>query len=245
MWSSPIVFRRADKKDHKLCDDAKAWAAEARRRVQLFKDAGWASDGDRVKILGEDINGKTNGLRAILVKIEETFDTICGVTDGSFVARLLAPRPATDDAEEEELTKNNSSVILHLSLKIAGAIKARYLLCGDAEVAIWEKIWKHHKNTPERLQYDVLIAPHHCSWHSLSWDSWSDFGESARLSADARKALGSRSRARSSSPAARRSRTIRTIRPCIRAKRDTSRSCAAWAGNSSAWATVPKPSRWS
>jgi beta-lactamase superfamily II metal-dependent hydrolase len=69
MWSSPIVFRRADKKDHKLCDDAKAWAAEARRRVQLFKDAGWASDGDRVKILGEDINGKTNGLRAILVKI--------------------------------------------------------------------------------------------------------------------------------------------------------------------------------
>jgi len=126
MWSSPIVFRRADKKDHKLCDDAKAWAAEARRRVQLFKDAGWASDGDRVKILGEDINGKTNGLRAILVKIEETFDTICGVTDGSFVARLLAPRPATDDAEEEELTKNNSSVILHLSLKIAGAIKARY-----------------------------------------------------------------------------------------------------------------------
>jgi hypothetical protein len=71
---------------------------------------------------------KTNGLRAILVKIEETFDTICGVTDGSFVARLLAPRPATDDAEEEELTKNNSSVILHLSLKIAGEIKARYLL---------------------------------------------------------------------------------------------------------------------
>jgi hypothetical protein len=34
--------------DHKICDDAKAWASEARRRVQLFKDAGWASDGDRV-----------------------------------------------------------------------------------------------------------------------------------------------------------------------------------------------------
>jgi hypothetical protein len=49
MWSSPIVFRRADKKNHKLCDDAKAWAKEARRRVQLFKDFGYTSDGDRVK----------------------------------------------------------------------------------------------------------------------------------------------------------------------------------------------------
>jgi len=220
MWSSPIVFRRADKKDHKLCDDAKAWAAEARRRVQLFKDAGWASDGDRVKILGEDINGKTNGLRAILVKIEETFDTICGVADGSFVARLLAPRPAENEAEEEELTKNNSSVILHLSLKIAGATKARYLLCGDAEVAIWEKIWKHHKNTPERLQYDVLIAPHHCSWHSLSWDSWSDFGESARLSPDARKALGQAQQGAIVIASSKAIKDDKDDPPCIRAKRE-------------------------
>jgi hypothetical protein len=220
MWSSPIVFRRADKKDHNLCDDAKAWATEARRRVQLFKDAGWASDGDRVKILGEDIDGKTNGLRAILVKLEETFDIICGVTDNSFAARLLAPRPAENAAEEEELTKNNSSVILHLSLKIGGETKARYLLCGDAEVAIWEKVWKHHKTTPERLQYDVLIAPHHCSWHSLSWDSWSDFGESARLSADARKALGQALKGAFVIASSKAIKDDKDDPPCIRAKRE-------------------------
>jgi hypothetical protein len=175
MWSSPIVFRRADKKNHTLCEDAKAWAREARRRVQLFKDFGFASDGDRVKILGEDIDGKTDGLRAILVKLEETFETIYSVSDPSFVARL---------------TKNNSSVILHVSLKIGGLVKARYLFGGDAEVAIWEKIWDHHNNTPDKLQYDVLVAPHHCSWHSLSWDSWSDYGEAARLSPGARKDQG-------------------------------------------------------
>jgi hypothetical protein len=220
MSSSPIVFRRADKRIHKLCDDARAWASEARRRVQLFKDFGFASDGDRAKILGEDIDGKTDGLRAILVKLEETFDTICGVSDGSFVARLLAPRPAVDEAEEEELTKNNSSVILHLSLKIDGVVKARYLLGGDAEVAIWEKIWDHHKNTPDRLQYDVLIAPHHCSWHSLSWDSWSDFGEEARLSPRARKALG---QALSGAFVIASSKAIKDDEddpPCIRAKRE-------------------------
>src|SRR5258708_19539821 len=159
MWSSPIVFRRADKKDHKLCDDAKAWATEARRRVQLFKDAGWASDGDRVKILGEDIDGKTDGLRAILVKLEERFDTICGVSDGSFVARLLAPRPAVDEAEEEELTKNNSSGILHLSLKIGAVVKARYLLGGDAEIAICEKGSRPPNTTPPRPHTHFLVPP--------------------------------------------------------------------------------------
>jgi hypothetical protein len=221
MWSSPIVFRRADKKNHNLCDDAKAWAKEARRRVQSFKDSGNASDGDRVKILGEDVDGKTDGLRAILVKLEETFETICGVVDGSFVARLLAPRrPAVDETEEEVLTKNNSSVILHLSLKVAGAVRARYLIGGDAEVAIWERIWDHHKNTPERLQYDVLIAPHHCSWHSLSWDSWSDYGEDAKLSPRARKALG---QALSGAFVIASSKAIKDDKddpPCIRAKRE-------------------------
>jgi hypothetical protein len=136
------------------------------------------------------------------------------------VARLLAPRPATDDAEEEELTKNNSSVILHLSLKIAGETKARYLLCGDAEVAIWEKIWKHHKSTPERLRYDVLIAPHHCSWHSLSWDSWSDFGESARLSADARNALGQAQKGAFIIASSKAIKDDKDDPPCIRAKRE-------------------------
>src|SRR5258708_17607967 len=34
IWSSPLVFRRASK-SHTLCDDAKAFTAEARRRVKV------------------------------------------------------------------------------------------------------------------------------------------------------------------------------------------------------------------
>lgn len=37
MLSSPIVFRRAST-EHVLCEDAKAWAKEARRRVKLYRD---------------------------------------------------------------------------------------------------------------------------------------------------------------------------------------------------------------
>ncbi len=35
-----------------------------------------------------------------------------------------------------------------------------------------------------------MIAPHHCSWHSLSYDSWSKCGEDAEGSEPARSALG-------------------------------------------------------
>ena len=48
IWSSPRVFRRASK-NNPLCDDAKAFNREAKRRVQRFRDAwGFVDDGDRI-----------------------------------------------------------------------------------------------------------------------------------------------------------------------------------------------------
>jgi hypothetical protein len=222
MWSSPIVFRRAKAKDddHVLCEDAEAWRNEARRRVKMFRADGSLEDGNRIVILGEDVDGKTDDLGDILVKIDEVFSKICGKTDTSFEARLLAPMRAADDEEEDLLTKNNSSVIMRLDLKVSKVTRGRFLLGGDAEVAIWERIWDRNKKWPERLQYDVLIAPHHCSWHSLSYDSWSDKGEKAKVSEPARKALG---QALDGALIVASSKTIKDDEndpPCIRAKRE-------------------------
>jgi hypothetical protein len=151
---------------------------------------GFVADGERIKILGEDIDGKTNGLEPILVKVDETFATICGAWDDSFEARLVAPLPPTDDDEEEVLSKNNSSVILRLDLTGDGKAGAcRYLIGGDAEVAIWERIWEKYKDHSDLLTYDILVAPHHCSWHSLSNDRWSEMGDDAEVSEAARNAL--------------------------------------------------------
>lgn len=190
MWSSPIVFRRASR-HHTLCEDANAWAKEARRRVARFRANGYAYDGDRIKILGEDENGKTDDLTEILVKGGDIFHTICGVTDQTFGAHLLAPLLADNEEEAEFLSKNNSSVIINVSLGVYDLTNpSHYLLGGDAEVGIWEKLWKKYGDTPSVLEYDILVAPHHCSWHSLSWDSWSEYGEDAAVSDEARSALG-------------------------------------------------------
>lgn len=220
MWSSPLVFRRASK-NHTLCDDAKAWATEARRRVKKYRDAGWADQGDKILIMGEDINGKTDGLSAIQVRGGETWSTIGGTWENNFEGLLLAPNKPRDEDLEETLSKNNSSIIVRLKIGVSYTSDAcRVLLGGDAEVAIWERLWDRHKDQKDKLSYDLLLAPHHCSWHSLSWDSWSQRGENAKVSPEAREAL---SQARDGAKVIASSKTISnddSDPPCIRAKRE-------------------------
>jgi hypothetical protein len=191
MWSSPMVFRRASK-DHVLCEDAQVFCAEARRRVRRFREIGGAvGDGERILILGEDENGKTDDLGQILVKVDEAFSRVNGTHDDSLSARLLAPLPKSDDeGEEDVLSKNASSTILQFTLAAEGNLDAgRYLSGGDAEVAIWERLWDRHDKRADWLSYDILLSPHHCSWHSLSYDSWSELREKAKVSEKARSAL--------------------------------------------------------
>lgn len=189
MWSSPLVFRRASKY-HTLSDDARAWNKEAKRRVALFRDEGELEDGDRILIMGEDADGKTDDIPEIVVKTDQIITTVAGKKQENFSALLLAPMAADDEQDADELSKNESSIIINYSIgtgAIADAVK--FLSGGDAEVYIWEKQWKRHKDDTSALEYDLLSTPHHCSWHTLSWHSWSKMKEDAEVSEDARHAL--------------------------------------------------------
>jgi hypothetical protein len=133
MWSSPLIFRRSSKKNHTLCEDAKAWDAEAHRRVNRYKNYGIGKNGDRILVLGEDTDGKTDDLGDILVTEGQTVTHICGTYEPNFSGLLLAPLLADDDDEDEVLSKNESSVIMNYSIGIAGAPEAvKYLSGGDA-----------------------------------------------------------------------------------------------------------------
>ena len=223
IWSSPIIFRRASS-DHTLCDDAKAFNAEAKRRVQRFRDLGsGVMNGDRILILGEDVDGKTDDIEAIVVKIDGVIDRVNGSLEQWMKARLIAPLShADDDAEEQTLSKNQSSVGIQFSF-VAGTNPkaAQFLVAGDADVAIWERQWKRlQKDHKEWLEYDLLLCPHHCSWHTLSYDSWSEKGEKAQINSDAREAL---SQAHSGATIVASSKPISdndSDPPCVRAKRE-------------------------
>lgn len=100
MWSSPVVFRRADANEA-LCEDAKAWAKEARRRVALFRANRFSTaEGDRIQIIGEDIDGKTDDILDIVVKRNETVTKCNRVNANVFEARLLAPLDPEDEDDE-------------------------------------------------------------------------------------------------------------------------------------------------
>jgi len=191
MWSSPVVFRRASA-DNPLCEDAKAWAKEARRRVKRFREDGFdTAEGDRILIMGEDVDAKTDDILDIVVTLDDTVSACNRVEAGVFEARLLGPLTAEDQDDEEELKKNDSSVILRFSLKGGGlADKCRFLTGGDAGVAIWNRLWERHGDeNSDWLTYDILQTPHHCSWRSLSFDRWSELGEKVKVDPDAHDAL--------------------------------------------------------
>lgn len=147
--------------------------------------------GDRILVLGEDCDGKTDDLEGILVGVGHEITAIDGELDGTFTAFLLGPLETHDDEEEEEaLAKNRSSAIMLFSIDADDEYGVcRFLTGGDAEVAIWERLWDIYGLDPEPLTYDVLLTPHHCSWHSLSYDSWSELGEDAEVAEDALSAL--------------------------------------------------------
>lgn len=192
LWSSPIVFRRASK-NHTLCDDAKAFNGEARRRVAANRKNNFnVEDGDRIKVLGKDIDGKTDDLTPICHEVNSVFSTIRGSASMFFSARLLGPFEPQDDEDKEELmAKNQSSVIINFTLAADSSTPkgANFLTGGDAEVYIWREQWARHKHEPYVFEYDLLQAPHHCSWHTLSEDSWSDKRREVKVDGDARKAL--------------------------------------------------------
>ena len=197
MWSSPLIYRRRSKK-HKLCDDAVAINSEAKRRVKVFREGDGDdanADGNRILVLGADYKDDDDadrlaGLDDIHIDVDEAFQIEDEKKRVTLEATILAPlSPSEVEGDEDVLTKNNSSVIMQMTVKARAGGDAENLLlfCGDAEVEIWRRLWDKHRKDMAPLIYDILLAPHHCSWGVLSDDSASD--KKAQADPKARKAL--------------------------------------------------------
>lgn len=199
IWSSPRVFRRATSKNangnNKLCDDAVKFNTEAKRRVNLYREEGKVGEkGNRILILSSDEDGKTDDIKKIVADIYTSFHDKSGIDDDSIGTFLLGPADKQEVAEaEEELTKNKSSAIIRFDLGNTIYDKEythSFLVGGDAEVKCWEVLHDKLKDNDclDELNYDVLLAPHHCSWRSLSNDSESEC-EDPKLNKSAHAAL--------------------------------------------------------
>lgn len=176
IWSSPIIFKRKQA-NHSLCDDAKAFNKEAKRRVKLYRNNGYiGSEGNRIRLIGEDRDGKTNDILNIVYKRGSSINTVNETYIQELNVIVLGPLSDDDFPEDVDADKNRSSIVMRWGIASQGRIvPTNYLLlAGDADVHCWEILHDKYQFNTEMLEYDLLIAPHHVSWRTLSKDSYSE-----------------------------------------------------------------------
>ena len=140
----------------------------------------------------DSILDKTRWFRKDLILVKEDGERIrikirIQQKNNYISAYILAPFPKGDDEEENKLVKNNSSIIINFSINSSDE-KYQFLIGGDAKFGIWERLWFAYKQDTEKLEYDLLLAPHHCSWHSISSESESE-NDNPKIDKDALEAL--------------------------------------------------------
>lgn len=152
IWCSPFPVS-VDLK--KLPKDApsRPLVEEIQRRDALTGDQA-EEDGNRLRIL-EAGEGRT-------------------VVPRKITAHVHAPTASEADVESSD--DNTSSLIIQWTLKVNGG-ETKLLMGGDAPTCVWERLYKEYLATdeddpeavpePDLLQFDILLAPHHCSWNSV------------------------------------------------------------------------------
>lgn len=166
IWGSSRFFKRASKYNT-LEDGALAFNKEMRRRYDLHKDnKAIQSEGNRIIILGESEDDKTDDVEDIVYPIGETIYYLNNKDMSDKIEiKLLGPLEQ-QESEDEKLYKraNRGSVILQLNIK-ERSYTNQILLTGDAGADVLE--FMHDIYPLSSFKYDILQAPHHCSKYSL------------------------------------------------------------------------------
>lgn len=190
IWSS-TRYRKYDTQNFSLGDDAKALSKEIRRRVGKLANG----VGDLVHILGDNLldDDDEQVPQSIRYGVTTTITTIAGHSIPDFSVQVLGPLAREQDEDDKTFDdKNRGSLIIRIdrtATHFTGSKRVNSLLFGDdTEVRTWERLYE--KGWRERLKYDLMLAPHHCSWHSLSHEK--SEAKDAEVSDNARLALNNR-----------------------------------------------------
>jgi hypothetical protein len=165
LWATPRLWREYLEDDVELCEDAKAFQAEAERRVAATLEADRAgrepASGDRVRIIGYDIDRDQHPY----AELPDTYFTYPGKSittlDGEDVSAAFVHAPFKDDCAA---ARNDTSLAMQLTLRDADGAAGYLLLFGDLGYDTIRKIFDYSApRRPERLAWDVILAAHHCS----------------------------------------------------------------------------------
>lgn len=169
LWFTPRIFNEY-RKD--LCDDAKEFQTEAKRRVKAtIKVSGDPGAGDRVRVFGyapllEEDEFKGFPEDRLIVPGNEL--TVVDEVDVADKFRAFVHAPFKDDADGE---RNDTSLALQVTL-YDGETKLRALLFGDLAYPTLKRIFE--LSDDDDVAWNALLAPHHCSKSAMYWKDEGD-----------------------------------------------------------------------
>jgi len=169
LWATPRLWREYTEKDVPLCEDAAAFHREAKRRVGATEKAEAAgrkpSSGDRVRVVGYDTESSAHAYSDLPDEYLSYPGHAVLTVDGDDVSdrfEAFIHAPFKDDCAAE---RNDTSLALQIMLKDDVGRAGHALLLGDLAYETIKKIFEYseYHNRPERLAWEILLAPHHCS----------------------------------------------------------------------------------
>lgn len=166
LWVTRRLFR------NDICDDAKKLREEALRRKRLYDqdDPRAVKRGNRLVMIGYD--GEESFDSVPHYYPGEEYDLLAGVSQEDFQFFVHAPLKMDVVQGTAQSDRNFTSMVLQLQFfanqthKEQRVFAARCLLGGDADHYRWRAILDKTKRYDHEyaLEWDVLLAPHHCSW---------------------------------------------------------------------------------
>jgi hypothetical protein len=148
IWCSPYAANGAYE-----TEESKPLLKEIRRRKKLIGTSEASKEGNRLVIRSVD-------------------DAVVSGWMGNAQWRILAPTKAEADIPkakegEQQESCNRSSLAIQWKVTVNGGIN-RILMVGDATVEVLERIHDEILSSdPSALDWNILLAPHHCSRRSI------------------------------------------------------------------------------
>lgn len=162
IWVTQMIF------SNDLCDGGLAIKKEVNRRKKLFdnKTSGWDSFGNRLRIIG--YNESDTAVEGLHYIPGTTVNIINGNKKDTFFIFIHAPFKHSLVSAQADKDLNQTSIVFQANFKtqVDGDVVSRLMIGGDADHYTWEQVLKKskEKNNTERLEWDLFLSPHHCSW---------------------------------------------------------------------------------
>jgi len=176
LWATPRLWREYEDADAVICADARAFQEEAERRVRATRAAVGRGEqpasGDRILVVGYDTDREEHAYADLPAEYLIGPGHVVTALDGEDMSSVFEAFIHAPFADDCAAARNETSLALQVTLKDPAGSDGRVLLLGDLAHDTIMKIFTYSEEhqREDRLAWDVLLAPHHCSQHVMYRD---------------------------------------------------------------------------